>query len=107
MEFDCLDTNTIIGFEWDDGNIYKNEKKHGLHYRLIEEVFFNEPLLIVEDFSHSLAECRCIAYGRDDKNQKIMVVFTIRKNHIRVISAREMTKKEKKFYENNKDNPYI
>ena len=93
MEFDCLDAESLTGFDWDDGNVYKNEKKHGLNYKTIEEVFFNEPLLIVEDFSHSYDECRCVAFGRD--------------NRIRVISAREMTKKEKNFYENNKNNPYL
>jgi len=107
MKFDCLDIESLTGFNWDDGNVYKNEKKHGLNYKLIEEVFFNEPLLIIEDFQHSEDECRCVAYGRDDKNNKIMVVFTVRDKHIRVISAREMTKKEKNFYENNKNNPYF
>jgi len=107
MEFDCLDTESLTGFDWDDGNIYKNEKKHGLNYKKIEEVFFNEPLLIIEDFSHSFNECRCVALGQDNKQQKIMIVFTLRTKKIRVISAREMSKKEKKFYENNKNNPYI
>jgi uncharacterized DUF497 family protein len=107
MEFDCLDVESLTGFEWDDGNVYKNEKKHGLNYKLIDEVFFNEPLLIFEDFSHSYEECRCVALGRDNKNTKIMVVFTVRDGLIRVISAREMTKKEKNFYENNKNNPYL
>jgi len=61
----------------------------------------------MEDFQHSDGECRCVAYGKDDKNNKIMVVFTVRDTLIRVISAREMTKKEKNFYENNKNNPYF
>ena len=39
MEFDCLDTESLTGFDWDDGNVYKNEKKHGLNYKIIEEVF--------------------------------------------------------------------
>ena len=107
MDFDCLDIESISGFDWDDGNIYKNRDKHGLDYKTIEEVFFNEPLLIVEDFLHSYSECRCVAFGKDNKNRKIMVVFIVRENLIRVISARDMTKKERKFYENNKNNPYI
>jgi uncharacterized DUF497 family protein len=106
MNFDCLDVASLVGFEWDDGNVYKNEK-HGLNYKLIEEVFFNEPLLVVEDFQHSDDECRCVAFGKDDKNTKITIVFTVRERLVRVISAREMTKKEKKFYENNKNNPYL
>jgi uncharacterized DUF497 family protein len=107
MEFDCLNTESIVGFDWDNGNVYKNEKKHGLHYKIIEEVFFNEPLLIVENFGHSTEECRCIAYGQDNQNRKLMVIFTIREYSIRVISARSMTKKERSFYENHKTNPYL
>jgi uncharacterized DUF497 family protein len=107
MYFDCFDVESLSGFDWDDGNIYKNEALHNISYKFIEEVFFNEPLLIIEDFEHSDNECRCVVYGMDNKNNKIMVVFTIRNELIRVISARNMTKQEKKFYENNKNNPYI
>jgi len=99
MEFDCLDIESIIGFEWDEGNIHKNENKHGLIWTTIEEVFFNEPLLVVEDFKHSLNECRCVALGRNNFNELITVIFTIRNQKIRVISARAMSKKERKFYE--------
>ena len=107
MEFDCLEIDKISGFDWDNGNIYKNENKHGLNYKKIEEVFFNEPLLIIEDFKNSFEECRCVAYGIDDNNNKIMIIFTIRENLIRVILARIMTKQERRFYENFKTNPYI
>ena len=99
MKFDCLDIEAIVGFDWDDGNIHKNENKHGLKWATIEEVFFNEPLLIVEDFKHSLDECRCVALGKNDFDDLVTVVFTVRKNHIRVISARTMSKKERIIYE--------
>ena len=99
MEFDCLDVETVLGFEWDEGNIHKNEDKHSLKWTTIEEVFFNEPLLIVEDFKHSLNECRCVALGKNDFGDLITVVFTLRKQHIRVISARSMSKKERIIYE--------
>lgn len=102
-----MDVESLVGFDWDDGNVYKNEEKHGVNFKRIEEIFFNEPLIIVEDFSHSENECRCIAFGIDNANEKIMVVFTVRNNLIRVISARKMTRKEKKFYETNKNNPYL
>ena len=98
MNFDCLDIKAIVGFDWDEGNIHKNENKHGLKWTAIEEVFFNEPLLIVEDFRHSLDECRCVALGKNDFDDLVTVVFTIRKNHIRVISARAMSKKERIVY---------
>ena len=99
MEFDCLDVDAVIGFEWDEGNIHKNEKKHGLKWTSIEEVFFNEPLLIVEDFKHSSDECRCVALGQNNFGDLVTVIFTIRSRQIRVISARAMSRKERIIYE--------
>ena len=99
MDFDCLDLNDVVGFNWDDGNIYKNEKKHGLKWQEIEEVFFNEPLLLLEDAKHSEYEERCVAYGKSNNGKMITVIFTKRGEFIRVISARSMSKKERKYYE--------
>jgi len=95
MGFDCLNIDDVTGFDWDDGNIYKNEKKHGLKWQLIEEVFFNEPLLVLEDLKHSCEECRCFALGKTDDVKYLFVVFTKRAEKIRVISARVMNKKER------------
>ncbi|MEA3418122.1 MAG: BrnT family toxin [Campylobacterota bacterium] len=100
MEFECLDIENTVGFDWDDGNILKNEKKHHLKWQLIEEVFFNEPLLILEDPKHSKAECRCFALGKTDDDVKLFIVFTKRVDKIRLISARPMNKKERLAYEN-------
>lgn len=101
MAFECLDLDELIGFEWDDGNILKNEIKHGLKWQIIEEVFFNEPLVLLEDKSHSSDdECRCAALGYTNEKELTTVIFTKRKNKIRVISARPMSKKEKIIYEN-------
>jgi len=97
MDFDCLNLSDVVGFNWDDGNIYKNEKKHGLKRQEIEEVFFNEPLLIKEDFKHSLNEERCFALGITNNGKRVYVVFTKRGEFIRVISARLMNKKERLF----------
>lgn len=100
MEYDCLDIQSIIGFDWDDGNILKNEIKHNLKWQTIEEVFFNEPLIVVEDDKHSNElECRCLALGKIDDGSLVSVFFTKRDNKIRLISARAMSKKERKFYE--------
>lgn len=104
MEFGCLDLNDCFGFDWDDGNVYKNEKKHGIKWQTIEEVFFNNPLLLLEDSKHSNDECRCFALGKTDEGLKLFVVFTKREHKIRVISARLMNKKEKSYYENYKTN---
>jgi len=100
MKFDCLNVDDVTAFDWDDGNIDKNEKKHGIKSNLIEEVFFNEPLVIAKDVKHSEYECRCVAFGITDERKKLTVIFIKRKNKIRVISARYMSKKERVFYEN-------
>jgi uncharacterized DUF497 family protein len=99
VEFDCLNLGDIIGFDWDEGNINKNENKHGLNYKTIEEVFFNKPLVIAEDYKHSKNEQRCMVFGKLNSGKLITVIFTKRENKIRVISARSMNKKERKFYE--------
>lgn len=101
MKFDCLDLDVLTGFDWDDGNVLKNEIKHNLKWQIIEEVFFNEPLVLLEDKKHSdESECRCVALGFTDSGQFVTVIFTNRNNNIRVISARPMSQKERKFYEN-------
>ena len=98
MAFDCLDIEDVMEFDWDDGNIYKNERKHGLKWQLIEEIFFNEPLLLLEDLRHSVNECRCFALGCTDDGIYLFVVFTRRIEKVRVISARIMNKKERIIY---------
>lgn len=100
MYFDCLSIDDVIGFEWNEGNIYKKENKYGLKWQLIEEIFFNEPLLVFEDIRHSQDECRCFSLGFTDDKVHFFVVFTKREQKIRVISARKINKKERKIYEN-------
>ncbi len=98
MDFECLKTEELDGFDWDEGNRYKNEKKHDIHWSEIEEIFFNEPLLVYEDFKHSKDECRCYALGKTDRDYPLFVVFTVRGRKIRVISARKMNRQERRIY---------
>lgn len=86
-------------FEWDRGNLDKNKAKHGVQNQEIEEVFFNIPLLLIDDESHSRRESRYLVLGKTDSNKKLSIIFTIRKNRVRVISARPMSKKERQLYE--------
>lgn len=86
------------GFDWDEGNWRKNEK-HGVNPWECEQVFFNQPLVILDDAKHSITEDRMAAFGRSDSGRKLVVVYTRRANKIRVISARDMDQKERKFYE--------
>ena len=92
--------NSLLGFEWDDGNCKKNQTKHNVSVKESEEVFFNQPLIILEDSKHSKGEQRYAAYGVTDDDRKMMVFFTVRKSKFRVISARDMHRKERVFYEN-------
>ncbi len=88
-----------IVFEWDEGNKEKNLKKHKIHYKEIEEVFFNRPIKIFSDTKHSQKEKRFMAYGKTNKDDKLTVIFTVRKKKLRVISARKQNKKERSIYE--------
>ena len=99
MEFDCLNLEDVFAFDWDDGNFYKNEKKHGITWQEIEEVFFNKPLIVNEDEKHSQQEARCLSLGITNKGKMLFVAFTKREEKLRVISARLMNKKERIYYE--------
>ena len=88
-----------LSFEWDKGNINKNLAKHGVTDREAEEVFNNEPIRIFEDIKHSLKEQRFVAYGVTNLNRKLTVIFTSGRQQIRIISARDQNKKERRVYE--------
>ncbi len=88
-----------IGFQWDKSNIEKNWLKHKVNPVECEQIFFNQPLLVAEDLSHSQIEKRYYALGRTYNGRLLFVAFTIRKNLIRVISARNMSRRERTKYE--------
>ncbi len=89
-----------IGFDWDEGNSSKNWFKHQVSKGESEQVFFNKPIIVFEDIKHSDSEIRYYLLGKANKNRLLMIVFTIREDLIRIISARDMSKKERSFYEN-------
>jgi len=86
------------GFQWDGANIEKNWGKHRVHWQECEQMFFNDPLLLHDDIDHSDTEARFFALGQTDQRRELMIVFTIRENLIRVISARPMSRKERQSY---------
>lgn len=88
-----------LTFDWDIGNLKKSWGKHKVYHREAEEVFFNKPLRIFKDHKHSADETRFVAYGINNSNRKLTLVFTIRKQRIRIISARDQSKKERRVYE--------
>ncbi len=94
------------GFQWDKGNSLKSWLKHHVTEREAEQVIFNE-LLLVADEKHSQYESRFRAMGYTDENRYLYIVFMVRNNLIRVISARDMNKKERVIYEEFKTDTQI
>ena len=87
-----------IGFNWDEGNHDKNWRQHHVTDSECEQVFFNEPLVASKDHKHTARESRYFTLGQTDAGRLLFVAFTIRKNCIRVISARDMTRRERRKY---------
>jgi uncharacterized DUF497 family protein len=87
-----------VGFEWDSGNATKNWERHRVSTAECEEIFFLRPL-VIEDTTHSTQERRFLALGRTVGGRQIFVAFTVRADRIRVISARPMSRRERRAYE--------
>jgi uncharacterized protein len=86
------------GFQWDLGNSEKNWISHQVTRSECEQIFFNQPLIFGDDVMHSKNEPRYYALGQTDDRRLLFIVYTIRNNLIRVISARDMSKKERGVY---------
>ena len=94
-----IDLSTIEGFDWDAGNKEKNWRLHKVAWTEAEEAFLNEPLLLLPDPKHSQLENRFALLGRSLADRQLAIVFTVRNNRVRVISARDMSWKERRFYD--------
>jgi uncharacterized DUF497 family protein len=96
----------VKGFDWDEDNTGKNWKKHEVTDRECEEVFFDPRPLVYHDKSRSAKEDRYYLLGSTFAKRRLFIVYTLRGEKIRVISARNMNKKEKRGYEKReKDTP--
>lgn len=84
-----LERDGLIASQWERQSIAESE-----------EVFLNRPLLVRHDPSHSQEERRLYALGQTDEGRYLFVAFTVRQDLIRIISAREMTNRERRFYLN-------
>jgi uncharacterized DUF497 family protein len=95
-----VDLSKIVGFEWDEGNARKNEH-HGASMAEAEQVFFNAPLLVLPDAKQSETEPRLHALGKTIEGRRLHITCTLRDadQFIRVISARDMHRKERVIYE--------
>jgi uncharacterized DUF497 family protein len=87
------------GFDWDLGNAPKVRAKHGVEPGECEQVFFVEPLMVAFDARHSENERRWQALGRTTEGRRMFLVFTMRGSLIRIIAARDMSRKERNYYD--------
>ena len=96
-----IDFARVVGFDWDQGNLRKSTEKHGVSQSEAEQIFFNEPLIVADDALHSQWEPRFHALGVTLEGRRLHVTFTLRvqETRIRVISARDMHRKERVYYE--------
>jgi uncharacterized protein len=94
------------GFDWDDGNIGKNWSHRVTDWES-EEVFFNSPILFGGDAVHSQKEQRFYVLGQTNRGRGLFIAFTIRRKLVRIISARDMNVRERKVYENAKEDSDI
>jgi hypothetical protein len=86
-----------VGFDWDEGNVEKNWRKHSVRFSECEEVFLRTPRFPPAGTRHARAEeARFTALGRTALGRLLSIVFTFRGDRIRVISARDMSRKERR-----------
>jgi uncharacterized DUF497 family protein len=90
------------GFQWDEGNAEKNWVQHQVSHGEAEQVFFNRPLVVVAGEQRAELTLRYYALGHTDASRLLFMVFTIRDDLIRVISARPMSRRERRVYEHAK-----
>jgi uncharacterized DUF497 family protein len=88
----------LRGFDWDEGNWRKSELKHGIAAADAQEVLLNDPLCSVDPV-HSEVEQRYVALGVTNDGARLFVSFTVRRSLVRIISARPMSRKERRSYE--------
>jgi hypothetical protein len=91
-----------IIFEWDENKNEINKKKHGLSFETAKEVFYDDDAILFDDPDHSDGEERFLIIGMTESSKICIVSHCYRDsdNVIRLISAREATKREKQIYHN-------
>lgn len=96
-----MNVSDILGFDWDQANSNKSFLKHKITQLESEQIFFNDPLYIDPDIDHSKHEERFQALGMTNAGKLLFISFTLRKGLIRIISARPMSRLERRIYEKN------
>lgn len=93
-----MDWHTCTGFQWDSANADKIWDRHQVTRAECEQIFFNRPLVVRHDEAHSLVEQRFYALGRTDSGRGLFTVFTVRGDSVRIISARDMNRRERRVF---------
>ena len=94
-----MNLDEVVGFDWDEANVLKNWEKHKVKHTEAEEIFENKPRIVSKDYKHSLREARYQILGVTNEKRELSVIFTFRGRKVRVISARDMNRKESAKYE--------
>lgn len=89
----------VSGFEWDAGDTSKNVLGHGVSSAEAEEIFFHMPVLLYDDLGHSAREIRFVIHGSTGSGRLLTAALTIREDRVRIISVRDMSRKERRIYE--------
>jgi uncharacterized DUF497 family protein len=96
--------DSCVGFDWDESNTVKNWDRHKVTPEEAEDVFFHDPLVLRADVRHSGREKRYYALGQTSAGRLLFVAFTVRRKLIRVVSVRDMNRKEREVYERIENN---
>ena len=88
-----------MDFEWDKAKAILNLKRHGVSFQEAATVFGDPLALTFNDPDHSVGEHRLITFGVTRAGKCVVVSHTELKSSMRIISARLVTKQEKKIYE--------
>ena len=94
---------SCVGFDWDEANVAKNWERHQVTPEEAEDVFFHDPFVLRSDPAHSVREKRYLALGQTGKGRRLFVAFTVRRKLIRVISVRDMSRREVEEYERHEE----
>jgi uncharacterized protein len=88
-----------VDFDWDEGNRFKNDSKHGVSCQEAESVFQDDTRIDFRDPLHSKDESRFVTLGRSNRLRTMFIAWTLRGMKVRIISARPASRKERKVYE--------
>ena len=88
-----------MNFEWNSRKAAENERNHDVSFSEASTVFGDPLAITFQDPNHSEGEARLLTFGLSTRNRVLVVSHTEQGGRIRIISARELTRQERKIYE--------